>query len=224
MTEITVKSSKADRTQASDVDRRFESLLSPTDWNRLPRAIRKRFSTPIPVDGAKTYTGHVVSTTLSPAGLIIAKLASAVGSPLPKTQGATGPATVIVRNDSDIGGQIWTRVYTNRGAFPQVVHSAKRFSGPTGIEEYLGYRLTMRLALSHDRGALVFRSDGYDLALLGRRWRLPAWASPGTCTITHRDEGIAPSGKSRFAFILHLTHPWFGELIHQVAFFEDPSS
>ena len=77
--------------------------------------------------------------------------------------------------DSASGGQIWTRLYARRSGFPQVVHSSKRFAGPTGLEEYVGYGVGMTLTVDARDGALVFRSEDYFLELFGRRLRLPAW-------------------------------------------------
>jgi hypothetical protein len=39
---------------------------------------------------------------------------------------------------------------------------------------------------------------------------------PGTCTITHRDEGAGV-----FSFTLALDHPWLGRLAYQAALFEE---
>ena len=74
----------------------------------------------------------------------------------------------------------------------------------------------MRLTLHAEDGALVFRSAGYDLVLGGLRMALPRALAPGDCSITHR-----AIGPSRFSFTLALDHPWFGQLAHQVAFFEE---
>lgn len=198
------------------IDTRFRNLLSPEAWNRLPSVVRRRFSKHVAPDGKRLFHGEVRETTLSRAGRLIAFLARFAGSPLPDRNGATGPASVLVTENPELGGQIWTRTYSRAGCFPQTINSVKRFMGPTGLEEYLGFGLVMRLTLHVENGALVFRSAGYDLVVRGFRCPIPRLLTPGTCTIAHRDEG-----RGRFSFTLSLDHQSLGRLVHQVAIFEE---
>jgi hypothetical protein len=117
---------------------------------------------------------------------------------------------------NDSGGQIWTRLYARRKGFPQVIHSAKRFAGPTGLEEHVGCGVGMTLTVYARDGALIFRSRNYFVDLLGRRLMLPAWLTPGTLYVTHAE---LPDGK--FSFTLQIFHPRFGLLIRQMAMFRE---
>ena len=199
-------------------DGRFRGLMGAPAWDRLPAVVRHRFSRHVGPGDRRLFHGEVVSTTLSGAGRLLARLARLVGGPLPDQDGATGPATVLVTECPALGGQIWTRTYCRPGRLPQTISSVKRFSGPTGLEEYLGHGLVMRLDLLVEAGCLVFRSAGYDIEIRGRRLPVPVWLAPGICTVTHRD-----LGNGRFAFTLELEHPWLGRLAHQVAHFEEVS-
>ena len=197
-------------------DDRFHRLLGREAWATLPDSVRRRFSKHLAPGEVRRFVGEVTETTLSRAGRILARLGRLAGGPLPDTDGAIGPATVIVTEDAGLGGQVWTRTYARPGGFPQTINSVKRFRGPTGLEEYLGYGLVMRLTLHAEAGALVFRSSGYDLDVLGRRLALPRWLTPGRCTIIHLAEG-----GDRFSFTLALDHPRLGRLVRQVATFEE---
>lgn len=196
-------------------DMRFRTLVGEAGWSRLPEAVRRRFSKTLAPGEAALYRGAVVATELSGLGRVLASAARLIGSPLPDTRGATGAALVSVIEDPRCRGQIWTRTYARAGRFPQVVHSMKRFAGPTGLEEYVGAGIGMTLRVTVEDGALVFRSVSYFLEVGGMRVRLPAFATPGQMTITHRDLG------RQFLFDLELRHPRFGVLIHQSAVFED---
>jgi hypothetical protein len=198
-------------------DLRFRTLVGEAAWARLPDAVCRRFSKCLSPEDAVFYRGKVVATELSRAGWLLAFLARAIGSPLPLTDGATGPALVVVTEDACLGGQSWTRIYTRVGRHPQTVHSAKRFCGSTGLEEYVGYGIGMALKVTVEDAALVFRSDHYFLALRRWRLRLPRLLEPGEMCITHRDEG-----SGAFSFLLALTHPLLGRLVHQLAYFLDP--
>ena len=200
-------------------DARFARLMGPDAWLALPPIVRSRFSRHVEPGESRLFHGRVMSTKMSRTGRLLARLARLVGGPLPETHGATGPATVLVTESPELGGQVWTRTYTRAGRFPQTINSVKRFSGPTGLEEYLGHGLVMRLTLTAEDGCLVFRSAGYDIEFGRRRIPFPRWLSPGTCTITHRD-----LGGGAFAFTLALVHPWLGRLVDQVAHFEEVAS
>ncbi len=197
-------------------DLRFRTLVGEEAWTALPEAVRRRFSKRLAPGEVLIYQGRVEATELSPAGRVLSFLARAIGSPLPLTNGATGPALVVVSEDARLGGQSWLRIYARPGRFPQAIHSAKRFCGPTGLEEYVGCGVGMVLRVSVEDGALWFRSAGYFLLLAGRRLPLPHVLHPGQMQIVHRDRG-----DGSFDFSLALTHPLFGRLVHQLAVFHD---
>lgn len=142
-----------------------------------------------------------------------------VGAPLPLARCVHVPSVVTVTEDRASGGQVWTRVYARRSGFPQVVHSSKRFAGPTGLEEYVGYGVGMALDLRVHDGALIFRSRNYFVQLFGRRVALPAWLCPGELTVIHAE---VPDG--RFSFTLQLVHPRLGLLLRQMALYREVSA
>jgi hypothetical protein len=197
-------------------DLRFRTLIGEAAWAELPEAVRRRFCKCLAPDEMLIYRGRVVDTRLSRAGRVLSFLARAIGAPLPLTNGATGPALVVVTEDPRLGGQSWLRIYTRPGRFPQAINSTKRFRGATGLEEYVGCGIGMSLRVTVEGGSLIFRSAGYFLEL--GRWRLPIPRAfdPGRMQIEHRDQG-----SGTFAFSLQLTHPLLGLLVHQVAIFRD---
>lgn len=197
-------------------DLRFCALLGETEWAKLPAAVRRRFAKRL-ADGATViYVGEVVEVRISRAGWLLAQLARLIGGPLPLSRD-TGVASVVsVTEEPATSGQIWTRLYARRDSFPQVVHSSKRFMGPTGLEEHVGRGVGMALRVHVADGAMVFRSDHFFIAWRGIRLRLPAWLSPGTITVTHAD-----LGDGRFLFTLDVIHPRFGPLIRQAAAFRE---
>jgi len=197
-------------------DARFSNLFARDAWASLPEAVRRRFSVQMAPGEAKHYAGEIIETRLSFAGRCLAHLARLVGAPLPLAEATSGHALTTVQEAPACGGQIWTRMYARGRRMPQVIQTVKRFSGPTGLEEYLGYGLLMRLTSRVEDRALVFRSAGYAVEIAGRALRVPPWLAPGDCTITHRDLG---GGEFRFELVLE--HPVLGVLIRQSARFRD---
>jgi hypothetical protein len=194
-------------------DLRFRTLVGAEAWQRLPLAIRQRFSQHLGPGCVVTYTGEVIASRQNLFGRLLAQAARLIGAPLPLSTSTGQPASVSVMADAPAGGQFWTRIYGRPGGFPQVIQSSKRFTGPTGLEEYLGFGLSIALAVSATADAIHFRSAHYLFSLGRLKCRLPA---PGTLTISH-----VAAGQGTFQFILSLHHPWFGELIHQTCRFYD---
>ena len=197
-------------------DLRFRALVAEADWAQLPPSIRRRFSKRLAGGETAIYVGEVLDTTLSRSGWLLAQALRLIGAPLPTATDAKVPAVVTVTEDAATGGQIWTRVYARRRSFPQVIHSSKRFAGPTGLEEYVGYGVGMPLRIAVEDGALVFRNDGYFLQIFGRRIPLPVWASPGALSVSH-----AEMDDGRFRFSLEIAHSLLGLLVRQTAAFQE---
>jgi hypothetical protein len=197
-------------------DLRFRALLSDEDWAALPLSIRRRFSKRLAGGHTAVFVGEVIETRMSRAGYLLAQATRLIGGPLPITRDAHVPSVVSVTEDIASSGQHWTRMYTKRRGFPHIVHSSKRFAGPTGLEEYVGHGVGMALTIQVENAALVFRSAHYFLQLGRFRLRLPAWATPGAITVTH-----AELGDGRFLFQLEVSHPRLGLLIDQTAAFKE---
>ncbi len=196
----------------------FPALLDPTRWQRLPAAVRRRFERQLAPGESAIFVGEVAETRCTAVGWLWAQIARLAGAPLPLHALAHTAAIVVVTADAVGDAQLWTRIYHAPGRLPQVIRSIKSFTGPTGLEERVGAGVAMSLSVSEEQRALVFRSSGY-------RWRwgrvaigVPAWLTPGDIVVRHREER-----RGRFSFTLSVEHPWFGRILHQVAFFRDAS-
>jgi hypothetical protein len=193
-------------------DLRFRKLLSRSDWEGLPAAVRKRFSKRLSGGETAIYTGLVKEVRISKIGRIFAHALRLVGAPLPIFDHVNVPTVVTVTEDVRTGGQIWTRMYANRSGFPQVIHSAKRFSGATGLQEHVGLGISMLLGINVCKGGLEFTSAGFTFHGI----KLPRILSPGQLTVRHIE-----TTPGKFLFEMILVHPFCGELIHQVAEYRD---
>jgi hypothetical protein len=200
-------------------DIRFRQLVGAEAWDGLPEAIRRRFSHRSAAGESSVYAGCILETRMTTFGVVVAHLLRLIGGPLPlerNNQGAAAVVTVTERPDGS--GQFWTREYVRRRGFPQIVHSTKRFSGATGIEETVGCGVTMSLRLQARPGALFFLSERYFVRLGGLRLPIPGRLLLGDIAVGHIDKG-----DGSFEFTLEVRHPLLGCFIRQRALFCDLS-
>ena len=207
---------------ASDItlldDHRFRALLPDDEWGRLPVAIWRRFSKRLADGKTVVYVGEVEEASFSPIGWWVAQMARVIGGPLPTGCDIRVPMIVTVTEDAASGVRSDPHLRAANG-FPQVIHSAKRFGGPTGLEEYVGFGVSMGLRISVEHEVLCFRSTGYSLQLGRLRLPLPEWLTPGDLTVTHSD-----LGGGLFRFTLEVVHPLSGTLVRQSAVFREATS
>lgn len=198
-------------------DPRFRALLGEHAWARLPAPVRARFGKRLRRGMSVTYQGEVTAMRLSLAGRILAQVLRPLGAPLPYDTTSVGQAAVVVvTEDAGAEGQFWIRQYGRASGFPQVVHSSKRFAGPTGLEEYIGFGIGMALSVRGTDAGIIFESDHYFIELGPLRLRLPGWITPGALEVGHHD-----LGDGRFRFSLRLSHRYLGEVLMQDAVFHD---
>ena len=193
----------------------FRSLLSDAQWSRLPAAIQARFSRRFQPGQTICYTSRTTTTKFTTLGWILAQAARLIGAPLPINRSG-GPAAVTVTDHPGNHGQVWTRIYHIGKGFPQTIHSVKRFTGNTGLEEYIGFGLSIELEVQVENNALVFNGNGYYFSIGRWRIKIPVFLTPGNLTVVHTEQE-----KHTFSFEMSLHHPWFGRLIYQFAQFED---
>src|SRR3954463_974498 len=173
-------------------DLRFQALAGEEAWASLPEAVRERFGRHSGAGASILSAGEVVECRMSRFGRLLAELCRLIGAPLPLSRDAFVPAVVGVTEDPASGGQFWTRLYGRRRGpsaslrtcFPQVIRSAKRFCGPTGLEEYVGRGIGIALRVEVEDGAFHFLGYFYFLSAWGFRLRLPRWLSPGRMRVS----------------------------------------
>ena len=197
-------------------DNRFRKLLPPEEWGRLPVATWQRFSKCLGPGKTIVYVGEIEEASFSRLGWWLAQVTRLIGGPLPTNCETRVPMVVTVTEDAGNGGQVWTRICARSSGFAQVIHSVKRFAGPTGLEEYVGCGVSMALTISVEHEALLFRSAGYFLQIGALRLALPQWLTPGEMTVAHTD-----LGSGEFRFTLDIVHPRFDTLIRQSAVFRE---
>lgn len=208
---------KATDSTSNLVDLRFRRLLAKEDWQTLPKAVQNRFSKCLQTGYSAVYKGYIQQTKMNRAGVWLANILRIAGAPLPlDTNNENQAAVVTVTDDKAGGGQFWTRQYGRKTGFPQVIHSTKRFTGPTGLFEYIGFGIGMSLKLKIENEALYFLSDQYFMGWGKFKLALPKWMTPGDLIVGHADHG-----GGWFEFTLKLIHPLLGELVNQSAMFCD---
>ena len=195
---------------------RFRALIPNEDWACLPLAVRRRFTKRVSFEAPVVYVGRVVQMRKSRVGRWLCQLMRFIGAPLPIVDDAGAPSLVSVIEELATGGQIWTRLYASQSCHPQIIQSSKRFAGPTGLEEAIGFGITMPLTVAVVKETLVFTSAGFRLKLGRLDFAIPLFIQPGELTVRHQD-----LGGGAFEFSMTLSHPWFGTLVHQVAHYRD---
>lgn len=204
-------------------DLRFRQLFTIEQWKRLPLPVRNRFGRRVGIGDALIYRGHVEYNHVNRWGRALNYALKFVGAPLPLDTQNAGAAAIVTVTEAPDGSQVWMRQYARQDTkrpFPQVIQSAKHFTGATGIEEHIGRGIGMSLVPMVEGVELVFRAQDIFWDIPGPwkklRLTLPRWLGPSVLRAGHEE-----IGNGEFAFTLKLEHKWFGKLVDQRVRFRD---
>lgn len=194
----------------------FRAVMG-ADWLRLHPDIRRRFEKNPQPGRPLRYHGTLSELMASRAGRWLGRLTQPFiqGALIPHTQqGVPVDITVYGRpHDAAIYKQ---RLYRLHGRAPVRFTSHMREGEGGEVLEYVGMGLGMTLRLFVDGDSLHFQSGRYFWQLLGRRWPLPHWLTPGKTYLWHHNET-----PQRFNIRIEIRHPWLGTTFRQVGVFEE---
>ena len=193
----------------------FRALVGEAAWAALPAAVQARFDEAAHV-GPRVFPG-AMDLRMNWLGWLFAQGCRLIGTPLAPWSGRGVPARVRVRRESD-GAIRWERTYAFECRAPLTIASFKLADRDGSLLEVTNGGLGMRLAVSIEAGALVFRSTGYFWRLGAWLTPIPALLTPGRACVVHRD-----LGGGRFHFALSFVHPLAGETLVNAGDFQDPA-
>ncbi|WP_182086465.1 DUF4166 domain-containing protein [Aureimonas sp. ME7] len=191
----------------------FREVVGEEAWARLGSAVRRHYFLRPDTDDAITVRGRMGEVRHSALATLILPFARIAGALVPY-QGRDVPIEVHYRVR---GPRIhWDRVFHFPGRAPFHFRSFMVRSGSGEVIEFVRLGIGMRMRVSVENGALVFRGAGYVWRLFGRDWPIPAGLLLGRAEVV---EGPC-EGPDRFEMAMHLRHPLFGELFRYDGRFE----
>ena len=176
------------------------------DWFRLDEAVRRHYDLTPGQESEMNMNGTMQEVDHSR----IAKLYLIPG----RVFGALIPyrgenVAVSVRNWTTTANRramFWHRVFdfgTNRKA---VFASRMEYIGGNEIIEYVRFGLGIRMRLSVENGALIYRSSGYQWDIAAAKLPIPTWLILGDGEIV--ETGISDT---EFSMSFRMRHPVFGK-------------
>lgn len=122
-------------------------------------------------------------------------------------RGVDVPIQVHYNARPDDGTLHWDRVFHFDGRPPFHFLSHMQHIGDASVIEFIRFGVGMRLKVTAEDGALVFRDEGYIWRLFGVDVPLPMGLVLGRAYVEER-----PVDSERFSMRMTLTHPLLGEL------------
>lgn len=183
----------------------FQEVLGE-DWHRLGEVIRRHYFLRPFSDDTICVKGTMHEVEHSAFAKVLLPFARIVGALVPY-RGRDVPIEVHYAAQPGDGTLHWNRVFHFAGRRPFHFRSHMQQIGPGRVIEFVRFGVGMRLKVTAEEGALVFRDEGYVWRLFGRDLPLPVGLLLGTGYIEER-----PIDERSFSMRMTLKHPLFGEL------------
>jgi len=183
----------------------FKTVLG-NQWMQLGSIVRQHYSlTPfsqdyVRVDGVMEEIHHsLIAKLLIPFGVLF-------GAVVP-FRGANVPVSVHYSSSPDDANLYWDRVFQFRNQKNFHFKSYMHHVSSNEVIEYVRFGVGMRLRVTAEDGALVFRDEGYVWRLFGHTLPIPAGLFFGNAYVEER-----PIDANSFSMKMELAHPLFGTL------------
>jgi hypothetical protein len=183
----------------------FKTVLG-NQWMQLGSIVRQHYSlTPfsqdyVRVDGVMEEIHHsLIAKLLIPFGLLF-------GAIVP-FRGANVPVSVHYSSNPNDGNLYWDRAFQFRHQKSFHFRSYMQHVGDNQVIEYVRFGVGMRLRVTAEGGALVFRDEGYVWRLFGYTLPIPVGLFFGNAYVEER-----PINADSFSMKMELIHPLFGTL------------
>ncbi len=191
----------------------FQHVLG-ADWDKLGTIIKRHyFLRPfsgdyICVKGTMHTVHHrVIAKLLIPFARVFGALVPFRGKDVPIEVHYSAPL--------DKPSLHWDRVFHFAGRAPYHFRSYMIETGPHQVIEFVRFGIGMKLRVTAEDGALVFRDEGYIWRIAGIDVPLPMGLLMGTAYVEER-----PVNEDQFSMCMTLTHPLFGQLFRYDGTFE----
>jgi len=187
----------------------FQQALGPA-WERLGDVIRRHYTMMPFSDDYVCVRGTMNEVHHAPWAALLMPFGRLFGALVPYT-GTNVPIEVHYRCNPGDANLYWDRVFHFAGRKPFHFRSHMEHTAAHGAEvvEYVRFGIGMRLAVSAEDGALVFRDKGYIWRIAGLRIPLPLGLFMGTAYVEERPD---PSSPEHFTMKMLLRHRWFGDV------------
>lgn len=188
----------------------FQTVLGDADWQRLGTVVRRHYSLQPFSDDQMTVRGHMDEVWHAPLAALLMPAGRLFGALVPH-QGREVPIDVHYRCQPGDAGLYWDRRFhfPGRAVFHFRSHMEVADSARHEVIEYVRFGLGLRLRVTAEDGALVFRDVGYVWRLGPLRLPMPLHLLLGRAYVEERP---VPGDDGAFTMKMRLRHPWWGEL------------
>ncbi|WP_091792931.1 DUF4166 domain-containing protein [Lysobacter sp. yr284] len=183
----------------------FQQVLGE-DWHRLGEVIRRHYFLRGFSDDYTCVKGTMQEVWHSAIAKCLIPFARIFGALVPY-RGTDVPIEVHYNARPDDGTVHWDRVFHFAGRPPFHFLSHMEHVGGNDVIEFIRFGVGMRLKVTAEDGALVFRDAGYVWRMFGADVPLPLGLLLGRAYIEER-----PVDAGHFSMRMTLTHPLLGEL------------
>ncbi|MFT4268438.1 MAG: DUF4166 domain-containing protein [Xenophilus sp.] len=189
----------------------FRSVLGEAGWQRLGDVVRRHYSLRPFSDDQVTVRGRMDEVWRGRWAWLLLPAGRLFGALVPH-RGRDVPIEVHYRCHPDSARLSWDRRFHFPGRpvfhFRSFMETAP--AAPREVIEYVRFGLGLRLRVSAEDGALVFRDAGYVWRPgRGLRMPLPLHLLLGRAYVEERP---VPGDADAFTMRMHIRHPWWGDV------------